>query len=287
MFAIYKKELKSYFLGMTGFVFVAFLLLMAGILVTAYNLLLAYASLAYAIGSIQVVLMLSVPILTMRILAEERKSRTDQLLFSLPIPTVQIVLAKYFAMLTVLAVPTAVIGCYPLLLSVFGSVPFLPSYAALLGFFLLGAALVALCMFLSALTDSQILAAVAGFGAVLGIYLLPTLATMIPRGAGASLLAFVLVEVLAAVVLYLLSGSILLSVLGGGLLLLPTVIVYLADPALFEGLFPDLLGRLALFSRFDRLVSGVFDLTAIVYFLSFTAFFVFLTVRAVEKRRFV
>ena len=95
MLAIYKKELKSYFISMTGFIFVGFLLLMAGIFVTAYNLLLTYASLSYAIGSIQLILMLTVPILTMRILAEERKTRTDQLLYSLPIPMWKIVVAKY------------------------------------------------------------------------------------------------------------------------------------------------------------------------------------------------
>lgn len=286
MLAVYKKELKSYFLNMTGFIFIGFLLLMAGIFVTAYNLLLAYASLSYAIGSIQLVLMLTIPILTMRIIAEERKTRTDQLLYSLPIPMYQIVTAKYLAMLTVFLIPTAIIGLYPLILSVFGSVPLFPSYATLLGFFLLGAALIALCMFLSALTESQVVAAVISFGAVLLLYLLPTLATMIPTTATASLIAFLLLEIAIAIVLYLLSQSVLLSALGGGTLLLITVILYLWNAELFTGLFPSLLTHLAMFDRFERFVGGVFDLTAVVYDLSFSVFFVFLTVRAMEKRRF-
>lgn len=285
MIAIYKKELKSYFFGMTGFVFITFMLLAAGIFVTAYNLLLAYASLTYAIGSIQIVLMLTVPMLTMRLIAEEKRSRTDQLLYSLPIPLYKIVLAKYLATLTVLLMPTLVIGLYPLILSVFGSVPLYPSYAALLGFFLLGAALIALCMFLSSLCESQVIAAVTSFGTVLGLYLLPTIATMIPSTSTASLIAFILLAVLLGAVIYAISKSFILTAFGGGLPILTVVIVYLVNADLFTGLFPSLLKTLAVFSRFESFVGGIFDLTAVVYFLSVIIFFVFLTVQSMEKKR--
>lgn len=287
MIALYKKELRSYFTGMTGFVFIGFLLLMAGIFVTAYNLLLAYASLSYAIGSIQLILMLTVPILTTRILAEERRNRTDQLLYALPIPLYKTVLAKYLAMLTVFLIPTVVIALYPLILSAFGSVPLFPSYASLLGFFLLGAALIALCMFLSSLTDSQVIAAVISFGAVLFLYLLPVLATMIPSGAEASLFAFVLLSILIAAVLYFLSQSLLLAVPGGAVPLLATFIIYFANADLLKGVFPRLLTALAIFDRFETFIGGIFDLSAIVYFLSIVVFFVFLTVQVLEKRRYL
>ena len=287
MIALYKKELRSYFTGMTGFVFIGFLLLMAGIFVTAYNLLVAYASLSYAIGSIQLILMLTVPILTTRILAEERRNRTDQLLYALPIPLYKTVLAKYLAMLTVFLIPTVVIALYPLILSAFGSVPLFPSYASLLGFFLLGAALIALCMFLSSLTDSQVIAAVISFGAVLFLYLLPVLATMIPSGAEASLFAFVLLSILIAAVLYFLSQSLLLAVPGGAVPLLATFIIYFANADLLKGVFPRLLTTLAIFDRFETFIGGIFDLSAIVYFLSIVVFFVFLTVQVLEKRRYL
>ena len=110
---------------------------------------------------------------------------------------------------------------------------------------------------------------------------------MIPTTASASLFAFVLIELLFATVLYLLSKSMILSVLGGVLLFVPTVAVYLSNTDLFKGLFPTLLEKLALFSRFESFVGGIFDLSALVYFLSFSLFFVFLTVMSVEKRRFV
>lgn len=286
MTAIYKKELKSYFLNMTGFVFISFLLLMTGIFVTAYNLLYTFASLTYAIGSLQLVLMLTVPMLSMRIIAEEKKNRTDQLLYSLPIPMHKIVLAKYLAMLTVFLIPTAIVSLYPPILSMFGAVPLYPSYAALLGFFLLGAALIALCMFFSSLCESQVIAAVIGFGTILLLYLLPTLSLMLPPTASASLIAFLLCGVLIALLLYAISKSLFLSIGCGTLLVLPTLIVYIAKPSLFQGLFRRLLGSLAVFSRFENLVSGIFDVTAIVYYLSIIVFFVFLTVQSMEKKRY-
>lgn len=286
MLAIYKRELQSYFVNMTGFVFVAFLLFMTGIFVTAYNLLYAYATLTYAIGSLQLVLMLTVPMLSMRVIAEEKKNRTDQLLYSLPLPMHKIVLAKYLAMLTVFLIPTAVVSLYPLILSMFGSVPFLPSYTALLGFFLLGAALLALCMFFSSLCESQVIAAVIGFGTVLLLYLLPTLSSMLPTAASASLVALLVLELLIAFILYAVSKSLVLSIGGGALLVLSTVIVYIASSSLFAGLIQKLLVALALFSRFENLVGGIFDVTAIVYFLSVAVFFVFLTVQSMEKKRY-
>ena len=286
MLALYKKELKSYFIGMTGFVFIFLLLLLTGVFVTAYNLLLAYASIAYAVGSVQLCLMLTVPILTTRVIAEERKNRTDQLLYSLPIPSVSIILAKYLATVTVLLIPTALVALYPVILSLFGSVPLFPSYTALLGFFFLGAALIALCSFLSSLTESQVIAAVVSFGVVLGLYLLPTLASMIPSTAVASLLALLVLLLVLGAVLYLVSKSLLVSVLTPGLLAVVTVAVYLVNADLLTGLFPALLGYLALFSRFENFVSGILDLGAIVYYLSFSVFFLFLSTASFEKKRY-
>lgn len=285
MLAIYKREVKSYFINMTGFVFITLLLLLMGIFTTAYNLLLTYASMTYAIGSMEVVFLLTVPILTMKVIADDRRLGTDRLLYSLPIKIHKIVLAKYLAMLTVFIIPVTVIAAYPLLLGLFGTVPLYPSYAALVGFFFLGASLIALCTFLSALTESQVIAAILGFGVTLGIYLLPTLVTMIPTDALASFLAFVLLEVALAAVLWLLTHHLQITLLSAILPFLPTVIVFLVRSELFENLFPTLIARLALFTRFEQLVSGIFDLTAIVYFVSVIVFFLFLTAGVMEKKR--
>jgi ABC-type transport system involved in multi-copper enzyme maturation permease subunit len=120
MFAIYKKELKNYFINMTGYIFIGFMLAITGIFTTLVNLIGTYPSFENVLSNITIVFLLIIPILTMRSVAEERHSKTDQLLYSLPVSVTQIVLAKYLAMFTVFLIPVAIIGLYPLILSIFG-----------------------------------------------------------------------------------------------------------------------------------------------------------------------
>ena len=135
MLAIFKREFKSYFTGMTGFLFCAVLLLFMGIFVTYVHLLTGLASFEYSLQSALTVYLLVIPVLTMRSLTEDKKAKIDRLLYALPLQTYQIILGKYLAMLAVLALPVLVIGLYPLILSAFGAVNFAAAYGALFAFF--------------------------------------------------------------------------------------------------------------------------------------------------------
>ena len=137
MFAIYKRELKNNFINMTGYLFISFMLVVTGIFTTLINLLSAYPTFENVLSNITIVFLLIIPILTMRSIAEERHSKTDQLLYSLPVSVTQVVLAKYLAMFTVFLIPVGIIALYPLILSIFGTVYFGTAYGALLGFTLL------------------------------------------------------------------------------------------------------------------------------------------------------
>lgn len=285
MTAIYKKELKSYFINMSGYVFMAFLLLFAGIYVTAVNLKSAYASFEYALSSMTVVFLFIIPILTMRSLAEERHSRTDQLLYSLPLKVSDIVIGKYLAMLTVLLIPTAIMSVYPIILSVFGTVHYAACYGAILAFFLLGAALIAICMFMSALTESQIIAAVLSFGVLLVAYLMNGLAALIPSTAIASFLCLLAVSVIFAVIVWVLTKNSLIAILAVAICVVPLSVAYSVNRGMFEGLFSELLQTLSVFDRFNNFVYGIFDVTALIYYLSIIVFFLFLSIQSVEKRR--
>ena len=170
MSAVFKRELRSYFNSMTGWIFLAVIFVFTGVFTTAINLLSQSASFEYVLSQITIVFMLIVPILAMRSIAEERRSRTDQLLYSL-------------SMVAVLFISCVAMGFVPVLLSLYGNVRYASCYAALLGFFLLGSALIAICMFMSSLTESQIIAAVTGFGVVLALYLMNGLSSLIPTSA--------------------------------------------------------------------------------------------------------
>mgnify|MGYP001101603804 CR=1 FL=1 len=139
MKAIYKREVASYFKSMTGYVFLFFVFLIVGIYFYAYNLLNGYPSMNVTFNSITFVFLLAVPVLTMRVLAEERRQKTDQLLITAPVSVAKIVLGKFFALLTVYLIPIGVICIYPLIMRIFGKISFAQNYTAILGFFLLGA----------------------------------------------------------------------------------------------------------------------------------------------------
>ena len=172
MTAIYKRELKSYLTSMVGYLFIFFILVLAGIYFSAYQLSAAYPKFEYTLSAITFVFLIGVPILTMRVLAEERKQKTDQLLLTSPVSVGGIVIGKYLALVTVYAIPMAVMCAYPLIMSKFGTVSFASAYTAVLGFFLLGCANIAIGVFMSALTESQVIAAVLTFVLLFAFYMM-------------------------------------------------------------------------------------------------------------------
>ena len=159
MKAIFERELRSYYTSVSGYVFAAFLLLFAGIYTMSVCLVGGYANFEYVLGNMSFIFLLIVPIITMKTFAEERRQRTDQLLYALPIGMTRVVLGKYLALLAVFAVPMLIIALYPLVLSLYGTLSFRTILVTYIGFLLLGASLLAIGMFISSLTESQPLAA--------------------------------------------------------------------------------------------------------------------------------
>ena len=286
MTAVLKHELRNYFHTLTAYVFGAFLLAFIGLGATLYNLQAAVSNFEFVLSFGSLVVVVIVPILTMRVIAEEKKQRTDQLLYSLPITTTEVVLGKYLALLVVYLIPLAVVSVYPLIFARYGDVYLLTSYGSIFAFFVLGAALIALGVFISSLTDNQGFAAGIGIAVILLNYYSASLSEYVSSTpAGALIAAFALVIVLGVVIRHLTKNEHLaygFYFLAGGAVL----ILYLADPEAFSGLLPSVMKTLSLFERFYVFVNGVFDLTAIVYFVTFAAFFLFLSVQSLEKRRY-
>ncbi|MCD7756260.1 MAG: ABC transporter permease subunit [Firmicutes bacterium] len=285
MKAIFKHELSSYFTSLTGYVFGAFLLLFAGIYMMAYNLNALYTNFEYVMSGMSFVFLVIVPILTMRTLAEERRQKTDQLLYSLPISMTEVVLGKYAAMLVMLLIPVLIICVYPLILSAYGNVYLPASFSAILGFFCLGAALLAIGTYVSSVTESQAVAAGLCFVVMLVNYFLADVASLLSTTAFSSLAAFAALALVIAGVVYLMTKNGFASLMCAAVLEAALVAVYVVDSSLYEGLFPELMEQLSLFERFYVLVDGVFDVTSLVYLISVAALFLFLSVQSLEKRR--
>lgn len=285
MLAVIKHELSSYFNNLMGYVFGAFLLLFTGIFVLAYNLSYYYASFVYALSAVSFIFLVIVPILTMRVLAEERRQKTDQLLYSLPITMTEVVLGKFLAMLVVLAIPVCIICLYPLVLSAYGDIYLPQTYGAIAGFFFLGAALIAVGTYISSLTENQAVSAGLCFVVMLINYYIADLAGYISSMAAVSLVAISLTVILVAVLVRLITKNTTVALATAVVLEGITLAVYLIDNSLFQGLFPNILQSLSLYQRFYTLLSGVLDLGSFVYYISVIVVMLFMSVQSMEKRR--
>ena len=285
MNAVFRHELSSHFHSLSAYVFGAFLLLFGGVYTMVFNLNNLISNFEYVLANMAFTFLIIVPILTMRVLAEERRQKTDQLLYSLPLSMSDVVLGKYSALLVMLALPLGIIGLYPVILSSFGSIHFPTAYGTMLGFFLLGAALIAIGLFISSITESQAVAAGLCFVVMLLNYYISDLATFVATTAFTSFAAFTVMILLLALIIKLMTKSsftaLLAAAVGEGLLLAG----YLLKASAFEGLFPKVMENLSLFDRFYVFVNGVFDLSAVVYFITVIALFLFLSVQSMERRR--
>ena len=195
MCAIYKKELRAYLTSMTGYIFMAVLLAVTSLYYVANCLVGGYPVFGAVLSSVYFVLLIIVPVLTMRSMAEEKRQKTDQLLMTAPVSLWKIVLGKYLAMVTIFLIPMAILCLYPLILLQFGSVSLPMAYTAILGYTLFGAACLGIGLFLSALTESQVIAAVLTFGVLFFLNMASGIANVI----GAS---GVLASVLNALCIY-------------------------------------------------------------------------------------
>lgn len=284
MTAVLKHELSGYFHSLTAYIFSAFLLAFVGIGALIYNIQSAVANFEYVLGYVCLGFAVIIPILTMRVIAEERKQKTDQLLYSLPIRTSQIVVGKYLALLVVYLVPLCIVALYPLIFAQFGEVYLLTSYGSLFAFFVMGAAMIAVGTFISSLTENQGFAAGIAIPVILLNYYSVTLAEYV--SASGSAVALLIIAVLFGLIIRHLTKNQNLAYGISILMMLAVVVLYFTDSSKFEGLLPDVMTKLSLFERFYTFVNGVFDLTAIIYYVTVIVFFLFLSVQSLEKRRY-
>lgn len=179
MLAIFKREFKSLFWNITGWLFIGITLALFGLYFFVYNLSYGYPYISYSLSAIAFLFMVTVPILTMRVLAEEKHAKTDQLLLTAPISVGKIVLGKFLALALVYTICIGVICVAPLVLMIFGDVPLAETYVGILGFWLYGLATIAIGTFVSSLTESQVISAVVSFGLIFVGYMMSSICSVI------------------------------------------------------------------------------------------------------------
>lgn len=294
MLAVYKKELRSYFTSMIGWVFIAFFLVLVGLYFMVYNLMNGYTDFSVVFQGVQMFfILLLVPVLTMRIIAEENRQKTDQLLYTSPVSIAKIILGKYLALLTLFGIAMLVVCIYPLIMSgiVKGaatgteSVDFAIAYGSALGFFLLGSAYIAIGLFISSLTESQVIAAVASGVIMIFTYLMSSLAEMLPTGHSFVFWFLAVLVVILAFVLNLWIHNGWLSALIGILAEVALTITFILNTEAFDNLLGNTLSSISIVDRYNNFTLGIFDVSALIYYLSVCFLFVFLTIQRIKKKR--
>ena len=287
MSAVYKRELRGYMNNVYGWLFMSILLMFTGLMVFRDNLINGYPNFEYALSNSLYALMVLVPILAMRSMAEDKHNKTDMFYLSLPMQTSSVVLGKYFAMLTVLAIPCLVLGVYPPLLGLLGEVNMGMAYLALLQFFLLGAALLALCQFTSSLSENLVVVAVIGVGATAALLFLPFLAgSILPATPMVSFIGLVVLALLAGGVAFLTTRNLNVTAITCAALVVPLSVVYILAKDVFNNLLADLLYFVSPFIHFATFCEyGTLSIPSLILLLSYPVFFIFLTVQSADKKR--
>lgn len=285
MTAIYKKEIRAYFTSMIGWLFLAFFFLGIGFYHTTINLLQGYGLFTYALSGVMIIIILIMPIFTMRIMAEESRQKTDQLLYTSPVSIVKIVLGKFFAMATIFAIGVAVLALYPVTMVFYGDVAYVQEYVSLLGFLLMGCVYMAIGMFISSLTNSQILAAVITIFVFLFSFFSGSVADLFAADNRTAYIFLVVLWLIVALIAYLLMKNFFVAAtlwfVGEAVILL----VYKLKAELFDGLIDKVFSGLSITSHFDSFSYGILSISDVVYFVTVTALFLFFTVQVINKRR--
>ncbi len=286
MLAIYKRELRSYFQSMIGCVFIAFLVAFAGIYFMAYNLNAGYPYFSYTLSGVLIVFLVGIPLITMKSFSEERKNKTDQLLLTAPVSLRKVVMGKYLAMVSVLAVPNLIFCLFPLIIKMQGTAYLKVDYISIAVFFLLGCVYIAIGMFLSSLTESQIIAFITTFGVLLVLYLWDGILSFLPSSAISGVVGIIILLTIVAVYVQQMTGNWFIS---GGIELIgiaACVVTYIVNSSLFENILTKFLGNLALANVFTDITSNsIVDVSGLILYLSVIVVFIFLTVQAIQKRR--
>jgi ABC-2 type transport system permease protein len=285
MTAIYKKEMLAYFTQMIGSVFLAFLLLFFGLWFTLFNVYGTNGNFQYVLSNVAIFFFMLIPALTMRLFSEEARQKTDQLLFTSPLTVTAIVLGKFFAAFTLFLIGTAVTVVMPFLLRNYGELPVSQITGAYAGFILLGAACISIGIFISVLTENQLIAAVGTMSAIFVMYLIDLIAAGMPTKTIASLVfVFFIIAAIVAVwynstrkmIASFIVGIVSLAVAGG---------LYLYNDLIYDGIIVRTLLWFSVFTRFNFFVHGILRISDIVYYISFSALFIYLTANVIEKRR--
>ena len=285
MLAIYKKDMRTYFSTMTGYIFIAATLLVGGIYIYMNNFYYGLASFGESINNVPFFFVFLGPVLAAGIFTDEKRQKTDQLLYTMPMTSKSIVFGKYLALITIMAIPLVILGIYPIVMSFYGEVNFAQAYTNLFAVLLLGMALCAICMFISSLAENIVVSAVLCFAVMFVLYQMNTFAEAFSTSASRSFAGFVVLAIAFAVFVWYLTKNIFIAVVPSAVIMIVLALIRSISEYAMAGKINLIMSRIAVFKPLENFQAGILDLYAIIYYLSIIILFVLFTVYTFERRR--
>jgi gliding motility-associated transport system permease protein len=285
MIAIFKRELKAYFLSPIGYIFMSLFLLVGGVLFSFGNLVSHSSEYSGFLGSILFMFLLTTPVLTMRLFSDEIRMKTDQLLLTSPMRITEIVLGKYLAALVVFLITLVITVFYAILVAVYGDLDVWQTVGGYIGFLLMGCSFIAVGMFVSATTENQVVAAIITFAALLLAYVMDAIQSGVPTDQNSGIIFAAVIVLGVAAWIYFSTRHLIITgaVVAVGAIVI--ILFFLLNKSVYVGFIGNVLAWFSLMTRYRDFTNGLLKLNSIIYYLSFSGFFVFLTVRLIEKRR--
>ena len=263
-----------------------FFLLLAGFFFAMTNIFRASPNYNAVLGEITFIFLIVVPVLTMRLMPDDKRQRTDQLLLTSPLSLSGIVLGKYFAAVTVFVLTLLITCLYPIIMSFFGNIAVWEIMGGYVGFLLLGSAFISIGLFVSSLTDNQVISAVTTFTALLFMWILDWVVQGLPTDRVSGIIFAAILAVAAGAFVYFNTKNIYVGIattLVGAAIIVAAY--FFADTYFFDGIIVRVFEWFSLLKRYEEFQLGVLSLGPIVYYITFSAAFVFLTVRVLESKR--
>ncbi|MDR1539806.1 MAG: ABC transporter permease [Clostridiales bacterium] len=289
MTAIIKKELRGYFNSWIGYVFLFIFVGLVGVFFSLINLQNQYPGFQDSMSNITIFYLVLIPVLTMRLFAEEARQKTDQLLFTSPVTVMSIVVGKFLSALCLSVIGMAITVLFPIIISRYGTLPYAQIITSYLGYILLTACFISVGMFISVLTDNQIIAAVVTFFTMILFLILDAIASALTSGPAATAMgSMVFLSVIIAMIAFFVYDSTKNYYVAGisALVLIGVATAtYLIDATLYDGLIGKVIRWLSIMSRFTNFSSGIINVSDIVYYITFAIVFVYFTINVIEKRR--
>ena len=285
MSAIIKKEMRAYFTSVAGYGFLTVLLFLTGLFFSVINIASLNPYYSGTLNQSTILFLILIPVLTMRLFAEESRQKTDQLLYTAPLTIAQIVVGKFAAAMLLFLIGIGVTMLYPVIMSVYGLIPTAETVGAFVGFILIGACYIAVGIFISSLTENQIIAAVATFAVLFLFIVLDALAATMPVSRSSSAVFLALIAAGISFALYRSTKSKLVAIILFVLFAAGGTAAYFMNNLLFDGVITKVMNWFSLLNRLSNFMAGVLSVSDIVYYVTFAFAFVFLTVNTIEKRR--